>query len=493
MSLTKVSFSMIQGAPLNIVDYGADPTGASDSTAALQAAIVAAQAGYGYVYIPIGEFLITDRILVNPAVSIKGQDQDKSILKFDVALGTAASDSLIEIFNGTFFTVGNFCLDGNARGGTTNGYGMQIYFCQDFEVSDIKFYDVRKGNLGLTNQSGVSLCERVKILRNRIIPLSSAAQEGIGITGVEHCLIDGNIIDNPIDDSIALHGSLAVEFDKDPCQDVIISNNIVGHSIYLTPSPTGQGRLLLEGECLDVLITGNIFYGANTTAYKNIEFQNPITAPNTPYSEGYPKHISIVGNQFYCYLTGSSQPTGIIVGLGANISISDNMFTNLTIPVNITVQPSGYLQLTNTINVSGNTFTGNGSGTSLGIVFGSEDFPAQYPTIIRVSNNFFGSDFDYPVYFSKAIDGELGKYVLANNTQYGSAENRPPYYLTGTPKYIDMNNNSWNRLGAIPVSDTWARGSIQWVGFGATSGQNIGWVCTAAGAPGTWRTFGTIA
>lgn len=493
MSLTKVSFSMIQGAPLNIVDYGADPTGASDSTAALQAAIVAAQAGYGYVYIPIGEFLITDRILVNPAVSIKGQDQDKSILKFDVALGTTSSDSLIEIFNGTFFTVSNFCLDGNTRGGTTNGYGMQIYNCQDFEVSDVKFYDVMKGNLGLTNKSAVSLCERVKILRNRIVPLSTAAQEGIGITGVEHCLIDGNIIDNPIDDSIAMHGSVAVEFDKDPCSDIIISNNIVGNNVYLSPSPTGQGRLLLEGDCSNILITGNLFYGANTNAYKNIEFQNATTTPYTPYSEGYPKHVSIVGNNFYCYKIGSSQPTGIIVGLGSNISICNNLFTNLTIPVNITVQPTGYLQLTNTINISGNTFTGLGSGTQLGIVFGSEDFPSQYPSIIQVSGNFFGFDFEFPVYFANAIDGEVGQYVFANNTQYGAAQYRPPYYVSGTPKYIDMNNNSWNRIGAIPVFETWAKGSIQWAGVNATSGQNIGWVCTATGAPGTWKTFGAIA
>ena len=39
MALTKVSYSMIQGAPINVLDYGADPTGVEDSTAALQAAI----------------------------------------------------------------------------------------------------------------------------------------------------------------------------------------------------------------------------------------------------------------------------------------------------------------------------------------------------------------------------------------------------------------------------------------------------------------------
>ena len=39
MSLTKVSYSMITGAPVNVLDFGADNTGATDSTAAIQAAV----------------------------------------------------------------------------------------------------------------------------------------------------------------------------------------------------------------------------------------------------------------------------------------------------------------------------------------------------------------------------------------------------------------------------------------------------------------------
>jgi hypothetical protein len=45
MALTKVSYSMIDGAPVNIVDYGADATGATNSSAAIQAAIDAAEGG----------------------------------------------------------------------------------------------------------------------------------------------------------------------------------------------------------------------------------------------------------------------------------------------------------------------------------------------------------------------------------------------------------------------------------------------------------------
>ena len=59
MSLTKVSFSMINGAVVNVVDYGADPTGVSNSAPAIQAAIDAVQANNGgEVVLPAGNFLL---------------------------------------------------------------------------------------------------------------------------------------------------------------------------------------------------------------------------------------------------------------------------------------------------------------------------------------------------------------------------------------------------------------------------------------------------
>lgn len=54
MSLTKVSFNMIQGAPKNVLDYGADPTGTNPSDAAFQAAVNAAIAdGSATIFIPL--------------------------------------------------------------------------------------------------------------------------------------------------------------------------------------------------------------------------------------------------------------------------------------------------------------------------------------------------------------------------------------------------------------------------------------------------------
>jgi hypothetical protein len=83
MSLTKASFSMITGAPVNILDYGAHSTtevgySTFDSTAAIQAAINAAGAG-GCVYIPTGQFIVSN-LTVFPEITIYGNGRFASLL-----------------------------------------------------------------------------------------------------------------------------------------------------------------------------------------------------------------------------------------------------------------------------------------------------------------------------------------------------------------------------------------------------------------------------
>lgn len=63
MSLTKVSYSLITGAPVNVMDFGATGDGLTDDTAAIQAAIdslsndTGTKTG-GIIYFPIGNYLI---------------------------------------------------------------------------------------------------------------------------------------------------------------------------------------------------------------------------------------------------------------------------------------------------------------------------------------------------------------------------------------------------------------------------------------------------
>jgi len=64
MSLTKVSNAMINGTPVSVLDYGADPTGVVDSTTAIQAAITQAAAVNGIVT-GAGTFKTSAKIVIN--------------------------------------------------------------------------------------------------------------------------------------------------------------------------------------------------------------------------------------------------------------------------------------------------------------------------------------------------------------------------------------------------------------------------------------------
>lgn len=65
MSLTKVSYSMIEGAPVNVLDFGAVGDGTTNDTAAIQAAVNAALASGASLYVPAGSYLLTSQINVN--------------------------------------------------------------------------------------------------------------------------------------------------------------------------------------------------------------------------------------------------------------------------------------------------------------------------------------------------------------------------------------------------------------------------------------------
>lgn len=74
MSLTKATYSMVNGAPLNVVDYGAVGDGVTDDTSAIQAAVDAATANRANeVHFPVGEYVITSTITLTSGIRLIGQ------------------------------------------------------------------------------------------------------------------------------------------------------------------------------------------------------------------------------------------------------------------------------------------------------------------------------------------------------------------------------------------------------------------------------------
>lgn len=88
MSLTKVSYSMITGAVANVLDYGADLTGVTDSTMAIQAAIDTDKD----VFLPRGVYLVDPDIglVVKNGTVIFGEGKANTIIVAKPNGGTVA-------------------------------------------------------------------------------------------------------------------------------------------------------------------------------------------------------------------------------------------------------------------------------------------------------------------------------------------------------------------------------------------------------------------
>jgi hypothetical protein len=126
MALTKVSFSMISGAYVNVLDSGAKGDNATNDTAAIQSAINAVfAAGGGTVYFPPGTYLVTGLSLNwgSSAVSVNfvGSGQTATVIKKTGVSVDAMFDLSASASDGTYSEFTDMRITGN-----TNGDGFTI-------------------------------------------------------------------------------------------------------------------------------------------------------------------------------------------------------------------------------------------------------------------------------------------------------------------------------------------------------------------------------
>lgn len=133
MSLTKATYSMIDGASVNVLDYGADASGATDSRAAFQSAVNAViAAGRGTVFVPSGTYLIngvasSDTIL-NGVLFPWGNSYDllpylRLVGDGGVTIKAGSNDMAVFRVSTTFVEISDICIDGN---GHTNVTGIGV-------------------------------------------------------------------------------------------------------------------------------------------------------------------------------------------------------------------------------------------------------------------------------------------------------------------------------------------------------------------------------
>lgn len=298
MSLTKVTYSMIQGAAFNVLDYGVIGDGVTDDTSAIQALLLTAS-GKSPVYFPAGTYMVRTNEILSGNVNKRG-------------IQIPSNSELILDQNATIQAITN----------TDDVYNiMCVYRTSNVTIRGGKFNGDAPGHAGGLTKNGIGL---------RI-------QNGTNVT------VYDTIFSNTITDGVAI-----LYDDVDPAQPT--STNVWLYNVTATDNyRNGVSVIACDGGG----IFGGTFSGANLAAI-DIEPNGiggfvlaPSEVKNYTVSGTVCKDSEVGVN---CY-GANAQPTQGIIN---HLSITDNSFENCSVS-------SIYLfQLQNVI-VSNNKINGGGS------------------------------------------------------------------------------------------------------------------------------------
>lgn len=465
MSLTKVTNSMIAGAPVNILDYGATGDGTTNDTAAIQAALTAGAGNV--VYIPPGDYKVSSTLSIPSNTTVYG---DGFISRIFRDTGVSAFD-IFEILNKAHITLRDFFIDGVTKldvSVTANRYcGIRIWAnggarpndieisglhidkttsaeiqaegnrgailledCYDVRIERCKFYDNRATAILVTVAYGNTAIntERIQIEQCYAIgetaPFDAGYPDGFGsfISGNSHqdVLVSGCYVDGFGFSNISMNGP------RSTVQNCISKNsNYAG--INLGHSTTGEN-------CDDSVVNGNIttsnnYSGIIVTASKNVvvsnntSFGDGVTSGwpslrvlhDGNYDPGETKNLTIIGNQFLSPATDA----GATIEAGTNIQITGNLFANA--PGTALFLRSKESTESMLAFVSNNVFIDNGGNGNSAVEVNTSVAGGFGPTTGIVKDNYFySSDIATKQRWGITSAGDSTSSVQVNNNWFSS-------------------------------------------------------------------------
>lgn len=288
MSLTKATYAMISGAPLNVKDFGAVGDGTTDDTAAIQAAINAVTSTQRTVYIPGGTYKVTSTLTIPIEMTIYGTNRAGTNINYD---GSGAA--ITTTADGTP-NLSRICLSGfgiyNVGSGTI---GINFDNVQDSLVSNVTIADFSLHGIYCANGYN-NVFEQIQSTNGYGIYLGLEANANF---------IQQSTFLNNVNSGIFVGGGRA--------------NNIIGcdfegnqYGVQVSGAPSGIGTksLLIQG----------CYFEANTV-YEIIVEKHTALA-------GMPQQIDICDN-YFCGIVGAC-PVAIEIVDANNINISENDFDN---------------------------------------------------------------------------------------------------------------------------------------------------------------------
>lgn len=492
-------------------DYGAIGDGTTDDTAALQAWLDApgpVRRLHDGVYLITAPLTSTEagrRIIFDGATLLAGAAAASPMLTVTGAGSTIRAD-----------------LDG--AGVVNRGLEVNVGGCDVSDGTYQRFTSTTSFAIAIRAQT----LEGVTIRGNRISDVSATGDTTIGnnngaaraitVTGgggdaTAPSYITGNTIDGIRgEEGDAIH----VAFGADPADRgrVWIRDNII----------TNVTRRAIKLQSSDVDVRGNTYRHtdaapAQPSALIDVQYSDDVTVTSndldatyfmgiqvTGRTDNLCERIRITGNR----ITGSTTGTGIPITYTRDLTVTGNTVRDGL--AGITIGASAR------VVVSDNILTGGGSTSSYGI-----SISASCTDVTARGNT--GHDGPRSALIQSAAPGSLvegnrvlwtgtGTCVTAATTAVGTVyrsntsagtSSTVGGTLTDQTAFMSLNTNAagspgngaaifWSAADPTTAQPNRrsARGDVAW-NSAASAGGVAGWVCTAAGTPGTWKALGNLA
>jgi hypothetical protein len=487
MALTKATYSMIEGQPVNVFDFGAVGDGSIDDTAAIQAAIDTGRS----VYFPAGTYKVS-------GLTVEDKNNVSYYAHSDATITNVGITTTNQIFRfvGTLENitwaglniVGSGIVESNnsAFGCSSGQFGSNLTF-KDLSIKDTMIGISLNADLsGSFNNCIIDGCHFTDIV-------GDLPGEGYAVhlpfaynTIVTNCVftnVGRHDVYVPRGGRVTVSNCHSIDHRKDNASvqsrpafliarsssDCTISNCVFENF--------SDGAVLISGQASDSLVaTNNIVIGCTFKTPKNIIPCISI-GEQTNISTTSTNGVIIEACTFDVdYSVGIS--SAVTVFNGKNIHVRDCFIKVENVTSNYTA-----------IQFGSNSFSpGQGDVeyvSSTGCVFDASGTSGELRAVI--SEGYLGSNVDKTITVDNTqfyIDGSLN-LITWHSPSYAFANSG----VQGTGRYGDIGRGMGT---AAPIAGTWSRGDIVW-NIIPSAGGTMGWVCTTAGTPGTWKTFGTIA
>lgn len=544
MSLTKASYSMITGAPINVLDFGADPTGVADSTNAFKAAMAAAgrlrltpynviENGGQIIFMPQGQYLITDTLLYSSSLLFKGVGRgscinftpasSKSLFSPDPAK-TASGVTLHGVTFEDFMAIGQNAnaLDGIRSTTSTTAYAEFISIRRvallDFKGSAIYIGQLAAAN-GSTYFNEIDQCQLSNNYINLYIDywggptvvtggymLPSATSpyqmknfaSGTTVTGVS---MDGQPTTAHIFSSypITITGVRREQADTSPNSVAFVelqtSNN--ANSSFFGESLIQGGWVGQHGPILkttDYISTAQDAASTQSSGYYGVKLQFgtptavPTLTPNGNINKGLYGWTQFGSGSTMTYNTSvkalGKGSIALAVSGGGGLSsikktipaamlsayVGSRIWVTWLVKATVANPTSWYVRL-------------NGAGNTLPTYQIPADVTTDLGTwkLMQASLQIISaSDMTIEVFLNSTTAGDI-VYLNGVNTYINGFKGMPE--LQADVEFQDT---------AFPTTGTWAQGDKVWNST-PSSGGTPGWVCTVAGTSGTWKAMANVA